>query len=110
MVRYLLDAGADIKGRQNSQYRRAIGLALEYGHRALAESIKSYKEENYGTQDCEPRKEILKAADVVNWNKEKYWTEHWKLDIPWVTPLWDTTHEVNYVDGSKERDENRSCS
>jgi ankyrin repeat protein len=61
MVRYLLEAGADIKARANQNYRRTVYRAWTEGHRTVVRMIQDWKRENYGQEDCEDVEVILES-------------------------------------------------
>ena len=82
MVRFLLNAGADITGPTNPQYRRAVGMAWNGGHFALARYLQEYKGKLYSKTECETLDEILAAPDVKNWHKDSFWTAHWDIELP----------------------------
>jgi hypothetical protein len=44
MVQLLLNAGAELSGPGNAQYRRALELASAYGHNAVGKLIKAHYE------------------------------------------------------------------
>jgi ankyrin repeat protein len=61
MTSYLLSQGADVKGRNNKNYRRAIYRAWEIGHRVLAKMIRAWKAEHYGEDDCDAIEYIIES-------------------------------------------------
>ena len=81
MVRFLLNAGADITGPTNPQYRRAVGMAWMEGHITLAAYLQEYKANIYGKTECEPLDKILAAPDVVGWNIDIFWADHWGINL-----------------------------
>jgi ankyrin repeat protein len=61
MTSYLLSHGADVKGRNNKNYRRAIYRAWNNGHRVLARMIRAWKAEHYGEDDCDTIEYIIES-------------------------------------------------
>jgi ankyrin repeat protein len=61
MTSYLLSHGADVKGRNNKNYRRAIYRAWDNGHRVLARMIRAWKAEHYGEDDCDAIEYIIES-------------------------------------------------
>ena len=106
MVQYLLDAGADVAGRDNPQYRRAIGFAHKKGFTEIAELIQQHKERICAATDCQPLEEILTASDVERWNDDSYWKEYWELCYPWegdneeLDEVYFTDDELGSSEGS----------
>jgi hypothetical protein len=84
MVRYLLEAGADIKGRTNMNNRRTVYRAWKEGHRTVVRMIQDWKREKYGHEDCENVEFIMESmtydelgfesaaarVEVENWERE----------------------------------------
>jgi ankyrin repeat protein len=69
MTSYLLSQGADVKGRNNKNYRRTMYRAWKNGHRVLARMIQEWKAEQYGVDDCDTIEKILDTVtnDELGW-------------------------------------------
>jgi ankyrin repeat protein len=70
MTSYLLSRGADVEGRNNKNYRRAIYRAWKNGHRILARMIQQWKAEHHGEDGCDAIENIMETVT----NKE---LRHW---------------------------------
>jgi hypothetical protein len=77
----LLEAGADIKGRTNRNYRRTIYRAWKEGHRALAQMVQNWKRHTYGDEDCEDIEVIVQSVteDELNFASPAAKLEYEKL-------------------------------
>ena len=61
IVSYLLEAGADIRGKFNRNYRRTVYRAWRHRNYALAHMIQRWKSEKYGSDDCDSINAILET-------------------------------------------------
>ena len=61
MVSYLLEAGADIRGKFNRNYRRTVYRAWRHKNYALTHMIQRWKAEKYGPSDCDSINNILET-------------------------------------------------
>lgn len=59
MVPYLLKAKADIQGRHNQNYRRAVYRAGREGHGFVIVLLHEWKRARYGEQDCDTADSIM---------------------------------------------------
>jgi ankyrin repeat protein len=75
MTSYLLSRGADVKGRNNKNYRRAICRAWENGHRVLARMIRAWKAEHYGEDDCDTIEYIIES--ITDEELDNEWQMFW---------------------------------
>jgi ankyrin repeat protein len=72
MTIYLLSQGADVKGRNNKNYRRAVYRAWKEGHRVLAKMVQEWKMEHYGEDDCDTIEETLASVTL---DELYYWDD-----------------------------------
>jgi ankyrin repeat protein len=75
LTSYLLSRGADVKGRNNKNYRRAICRAWENGHRVLARMIRAWKAEHYGEDDCDTIEYIIES--ITDEELDNEWQMFW---------------------------------
>ncbi|PSN65745.1 ankyrin [Corynespora cassiicola Philippines] len=73
MVRYLLEAGADVKGKSNQNYKRAVFRAWYQGHCTVAKVIQDFKIERYGVDDVEDIRVIMKIPQGHEYSGSLYW-------------------------------------
>ena len=59
IVRYLLEIGVEVRGRENKMYRRSVYRAWTEGNTVVAEMIQDFKRARYGLADCVPVEEIV---------------------------------------------------
>ena len=65
MVRYLLEIGVDVRGRENKTYRRSVYRAWSEGNAVIAEMIQDFKRARYGIADRVSLEEIIDTMDPV---------------------------------------------
>jgi ankyrin repeat protein len=66
MTIFLLDSGADVKGRTNQNYLESVKSAWRNGHHTLAKTIQQWKLERHGVEDCEPFENIVASVTSPN--------------------------------------------
>jgi ankyrin repeat protein len=64
MTIYLLENGADVKGRGNENYLRSVKSAWYNGYHTLARMIHHWKKKSLGEEDCESIESII--APILN--------------------------------------------
>jgi hypothetical protein len=61
MVKYLLEAGAYIRGQHNRHYRSAVYRAQHFGHGPIINLLQDWKRSRYGEQDCDTVSNIISS-------------------------------------------------